>query len=287
MTKFKKSNLRKPDGNRKADSPQMSENPKSKKAWKDMTAQERALSNLEIRSPRARPAAGLTLPLTKDCEERNWYHDRMSMDERLRRLIERYRKYNDIVKSSDRKFPVSLIDELESLEYDPPDDVVKLALSDRYRGFDSLGDIETERNRITIPTNILNMCDWRDHLFHQSWDDNDEPYYTMAEVREDDPARPQNDDDDNPAPESVSDSQADNEQDDNDEDEGRQVPGFDYRAYTDGTRVGETDDFVETFFEPARGVVLYEETSVRQDSEGDQEEGEVNYEPFFTSTSST
>ena len=116
MTKSKKSNLRKSDGNRKADSPNMPANPKSKKAWKDITAQERALSNLEIRSPRARPAEGLALPLTDDCEERNSYHDRMSMDDRLRRLTERYQRYNDIVRSSDRKFPVSLIDELGRLE---------------------------------------------------------------------------------------------------------------------------------------------------------------------------
>ena len=53
--KFRKSNLRNSDGNRKTDSPQVAADPKSKKAWKDMTAQERKLSKLVIRVPRARP----------------------------------------------------------------------------------------------------------------------------------------------------------------------------------------------------------------------------------------
>ena len=186
----------------------------------------------------------------------------MSIDERMRRRSVCFRKFNDLVKSDTRDFPAELIEEMERLEYTPPENVMRLALSPKYRGSDSLQDIEEERARVKLSSDILNLCKWRGQYYHQHYDENGMGIYTIAARAEElyDNVRHASDD----APDhdgDQADVNADVERNEGEEEENDRQVG----DGQEGDGENETDEYIESLFEPSQELVVYEEPSVRQD----------------------
>ena len=170
--------------NRKADSSaETSHQSENKKPWKEMSRQERELANLAIRT-RVRTPEGDMLPDTDHCDFRSWYHDRISVDTRIRMILERYNEFKRIMASPIRKFPARLIDELDRLEFEPPLDLIRMGISNKYRGTDSCRDIYAEQQRIQLPSNILAVSDWREHRLCLLTDEDGTEYYS---IMQDDP----------------------------------------------------------------------------------------------------
>ena len=119
---------------------------------------------------------GKMLPITDHFEGRSWYHDRIPFDERFRKLMNLYSEYNDIVATRESKFPTRLIDELEKYEFDPPDDLIQMAISIKYRGSSTCKTLDEEREKIDIPHHIRNTCNWNG-AYQKLYDDANVSYY--------------------------------------------------------------------------------------------------------------
>ena len=127
-----------------------------------------------------------TLPaITKDSNgeivPQNWYHIRMDQHERIKYLESMYTRFNNIYrqqraarKNPDRQwvnFPAQLIDDLCIYEGDPSDELMQLAISEKYRQPNSGNTVEKERARLQIPETVLIRCNWRDFRWTSYIDD--------------------------------------------------------------------------------------------------------------------
>ena len=118
-----------------------------------------------------------TLPLIDkdrygELQPSTWYHARMTPNERLTKLKALYKQFAEIVKSQMsyykgdtgdmREIPEALIDDLTVLESMPSDELMTLAISNKYRERYTGKTLEEETARYTISMDVLNTSRWRD-----------------------------------------------------------------------------------------------------------------------------
>ena len=95
-----------------------------------------------------------------------WYHARMTPNERLTKLKALYKQFAEIVKAQmqyfngergdKREIPESLVDDLTVLESMPSDELMTLAISNKYRERYTGKTLEEETARYTISMEVLN-----------------------------------------------------------------------------------------------------------------------------------
>ena len=62
-------------------------------------------------------------------------------------------------------FPSSLISDLQDYEENPSDELIALAVSDKYRTPGTAATIEEERARLELSNDILSQSNWREYEF--------------------------------------------------------------------------------------------------------------------------
>ena len=164
---------------------------RKKAAEKLLRKEEQMRTNLQHSLKNSKTLPAITKDSNGEIIPQNWYHIRMDQPERIKYLESMYDRFNNIYrqqraarKNPNRQwvnFPAQLIDDLCIYECYPSDELMQLAISEKYRQPNSGNTVEEERARLQIPEDVLARCKWRDFRWTSYVDDDGVEIACIAE----------------------------------------------------------------------------------------------------------